>query len=105
MLLAHLICSNVTGEKKAIESGGIEVLLAAVTTHLGSASLCENACQALFHITSGSKENTGLFIRLGGATAVAKVRTEWSDDDAVQSWVRKFSSLIASEMRAWADEE
>jgi hypothetical protein len=105
MLLAHLTCSNVTGEKKAIESGGIEVLLAAVTTHLGSASLCENACQALFHITSGSKENTGLFIRLGGATAVAKVRTEWSDDDAVQSWVRKLSSLIASEMRAWADEE
>jgi hypothetical protein len=103
--LVNLTCRNFNGKKKATESGGIEVLLAAVSTHLGSSGLCENACQALFNIASVSKENTGLCISLGGATAVAKVRTKWPDNDNVQKWVRKLANLVASELKAWTDEE
>jgi hypothetical protein len=93
------------GELKAIESGGIEAVLAAVNNHLGSASLCQKACLALYNIVDGSKENTGLLISLGGAAAVAKVRTKWPDNNDVQARVRKLAKLIVAEMKTWADEE
>jgi hypothetical protein len=67
------LCS--IGKAKAIESGGIKVVLAAVNNHLDSASLCETVCGTLFNFANGSEENTGLLISLGGAAAVAKVRT------------------------------
>jgi hypothetical protein len=97
------ICN--TGKNKAIKSGGIKVLLAAVNNHLGSASVCGNACWALRKMVEGSKGNTGLLISLGGATAVAKVRTKWPDNDKVQTQVGKLANLISSEMKTWGGEE
>jgi hypothetical protein len=83
--LLDLTYSNVIGKKKIIESGGIEVLLDAVNNHLNSDVACEFACSALVNFAIGSKENTGLLITLGGAAAVAKVRTDCSGD--VKAWV------------------
>jgi hypothetical protein len=103
--LHNLINKNVTAKKKAIESGGIEVVLAAINNHLGSSFVCERACKALLNIVNGSKENTVLLISLCGGAAVAKVRTKWLDNNDLQCWVRKLANLIASEMKAWADEK
>jgi hypothetical protein len=95
---------NLTGSSiskaNAIESGGIEALLAAINNHLGSAILCQKACWALCNILHDSKENTRLLIRLGGGAAVYKVRTKWSDNNDVQTQVRRLVDLIASE---WKD--
>jgi hypothetical protein len=90
---------------KAIELGGIELLLAAVNNHLDSASVCQYACWALYNIVLGSKENTELLISLGGATAVAKARRKWPDDDKLQTQVRRLVNLLVAEMKTWADEE
>jgi hypothetical protein len=89
------------GKAKAIESNGIEVVLAAIKNHLGSALVCLNACRALFNIVAGSKENTKLLISLGGGAAVAKVSTNWPDNNDVQTWMRKVANLIGAEMTAW----
>jgi hypothetical protein len=70
-----------------------------------SAIVCVQACAALASIVHGSKENTGLLISLSGATAVAKVRAKWSDNEQVQIWVRKLANWIGSEMKTWAHEE
>jgi hypothetical protein len=99
--LRNLTCRNGTGKKKAIESGGIEVLLTAVNNHLGSPDVCENACWALSNIVEESKENTELLITLGGGAAVAKVRRKWLDNDEVQTEVRDLNNLIVAEMKAW----
>jgi hypothetical protein len=103
--LLNVMCNNTTGKKKAIESGGIEVVIAAINNHLGSPFVCENACWALHNIVLKSKENTGLLITLGGGAAVAKVRTKWSNDDNLKTKVRRSADLMAAEMKAWADEE
>jgi hypothetical protein len=106
-VLRNLAYCNI-GKAKAIESGGIciEVLLAAVNNHLGSAIICQIACWALVNIASGSnKENTGLLISLGGGAAVAKVRTKWPDNNDIQTYVRALAKLIIAEMKAWADDE
>jgi hypothetical protein len=102
--LRNLAACNI-GVAKAIESGGIEVLLAAIHNHLDSEILCESACQALVNIVSGSKENTGLLIILGGGAAVDKVRAKWPDANDVQTRVRKLASLFGAEWNARADEE
>jgi hypothetical protein len=102
-LLNLAFCS--IGEAKAIDSSGIEVLLAAINNHLDSAIVCKHACSALFNIVNGSKENTGLLISLGGATAVAKVRTKWPDNNDVQTPVREFANLFVAEIKTWADDE
>jgi hypothetical protein len=75
--------NNVTGKKKANECDGIETIPAAINDHLGSAFFCEVACWALSIIIEESKETTGLLIHLGGAAAVAKVRTKWPDNSNV----------------------
>jgi hypothetical protein len=98
--LGNLACCGI-GKVNAIESGGIEVILASINNHLGSAILCKKACWALRYIVSGSKENVGLLISLGGVTAVAKVRTKWPDNNGVQIRVRKLASLFVAEMKAW----
>jgi hypothetical protein len=103
--LLNVMCNNVTAKKKAIESGGIEVVLAAINNHLGSSFVCERACKALLNIVNGSKENTVLLISLCGATAVAKVRRKWPDNNDVQIQVRRLSRLLGSEMKSWADDE
>jgi hypothetical protein len=88
---------------KATESGGIEVLLAAVTTHLDFSILCEYACAALLNIARSSNENTELLISLGGTAAVAKARTKWPDNNDLQAQVRKLANLIITEMKTWAE--
>jgi hypothetical protein len=52
-----------------------------------------------------SKENTELLISLGGATTVAKVRTNWPDNNDVQAQVRMLANLIVAVMKTWADEK
>jgi hypothetical protein len=103
--LINLTNRNIIGKNKAVETGGIEALLAAVNNHLDSPSVCGNACWALANIATYSKKNTGLLISLGGATAVAKVRTKWPDKEQVQERVRRLAEVISSEMKTWADEE
>jgi hypothetical protein len=105
------------GKNQAVETGGIKVLLAAINNHLSSALVCERACWALSNIVTGSKENTELLIFLGGATAVAKVRTMWQNNDAVQTMVGgpnndevqtrvgRLAKLISVELATWADFE
>ena len=102
--LRNLTCCSI-GKAKFIESGGIEVFLDAVTTHSDSAFLCQQACWALLSIASDSKENTRLLVILGGGAAVAKVSTKWRDDGSVQTQVRAWANLIASEMQALTSDE
>jgi hypothetical protein len=98
-ILRNLACCSI-GKAKAIECGGIEVVLANINNHLGSSILCRSACMALFNMIRSSKENTCLVISLGGGAAVAKVRTKWPDNNDVQYWVRQLVKLIASEMNS-----
>jgi hypothetical protein len=94
--------NNISGKQKIIESGGIEVLLAAVNNHLNSDNLCKYACTALCNIFEReNKENIRLLSNLGGATAIAKVRKEWQDDDTIQVWVRCLAKLIGTDMNSW----
>jgi hypothetical protein len=102
--LLNLACCSI-GKKKVVESGGIEVVLAAVNNHLGSRDFCETACWAMRNIVCGSNENTGLLISLGGGAAVAKVRRKWPDDNDVQTQVRKLVKYFAAKWKAWDDEE
>jgi hypothetical protein len=99
--LRHLTYCSI-GKAKCIESCGIEVLLDAITTHLDSEFLCQQACGALLSIASDSKEITCLLIILGGGAAVAKVSIKWRDDGNVFSPVRSLANLVASEMHALA---
>jgi hypothetical protein len=99
------LASNSTGKAKAIKCGGIEVLLAAVNNHLGSAKVCERVCWALMNIVMNSKENVGLLIILGGAAAVAKVRSKWPDNDKVQKHVRRLSKMFGAHFIRWGIDE
>jgi hypothetical protein len=103
--LVNLTASCNVGITKAIEAGGVEVLLAAVNNHLNSAYVCEHACWALYNIMCGTKENAGLLIDLGNGAAVSKVRKEWPDNDHLQTMVRYLTMFIVAEMNAWVDEE
>jgi hypothetical protein len=79
-VLRKLVSDCSIGKTNAIESGGIEAVLAAIDNHLlGSVYICKTACWALFNIVIGSKEKTELLISLGGVAAVLKVRTQWPD--------------------------
>jgi hypothetical protein len=98
-MLQHWPC------KKAVESGGIKIILAAVNSHLGSLYISKHACWALSKIVLGSKGNTWLLISSGGATAVAKVRTKWPNDDYVQTKVKRLANLIGTEINSWAVEK
>jgi hypothetical protein len=100
-VLVNLACCNV-GKQKAVEMGGINVLLAAVNNHLSSVNVCESACWALRYIVTGSKENAELLISLGGGATVVKVKNKWPDNDKVQTQVRHLAKLIAAEMNSWA---
>jgi hypothetical protein len=105
ILVHNLACCSI-GKKRIVDADEMEVFLAAINNHLNSAILCNYACIALCNITEKeSKENTGLLISLGGATAVAKVRSKWRNNDLILTRVRKLANLIASEMKTWADEE
>jgi hypothetical protein len=54
--LGNLACDNATGKKQAIDSGGIELLLAAIKNHLDSARVCQSARTALVHFVDGSND-------------------------------------------------
>jgi hypothetical protein len=59
------------GKKKALEAGGIELLLDAVNNLLLSAKICQYAMIALDRVIDGGKESTELFISVGGVTVVS----------------------------------
>jgi hypothetical protein len=97
--LVNLAFCNI-GKAKVIESGGIEVILAAITNHLNSSFICKRACKVLVKITSYSKENTRRLITLGGGAAVEKVRTKWPDNNDIQTQVRELLKCFAVEWKA-----
>jgi hypothetical protein len=99
--LRNLTSCNL-GKKKAVETGAMEFLVAAVNNNLGSAYLCDRACWALSNIVEESKENTRLLISLGGGATVSNVRKEWPDDDEVQIGVQDLAKSIGTEMSSWA---
>jgi hypothetical protein len=102
-VLLNFTYRNISGKQNIIDSGGIEVLLAAVTNHLGSSLICKHVCGALVHvIEKENKEDIRRLIILGGATALAKVRKEWEDDDTVQVLVRHLVKIIGTAMTSWA---
>jgi hypothetical protein len=82
----------------AIESGGIEVVLAAITNHLDSAVVCQNACWALYNIILDDEAGTELLISLGGGAVLATVGRKWPDNKDVQTHLRNLAKLIAAEM-------
>jgi hypothetical protein len=91
------------GKTNAIESDGIGAFLAAVSNHLSSEIVCQNACGALHNIVCGSNENIELIISVGAAAG--KGSTKWPNNDNVQMHVRKLVDLIGSEMKAWASKK
>jgi hypothetical protein len=92
------------GKKKVAETGGIEVVLAAINNYLDSAYMCDHACTTLCCIVAGSNDNTELFIYLGGASAVAKVKRRWPGHDSIQNQMRPLSKSIAAHFNRWATE-
>jgi hypothetical protein len=100
-LLNLTSCSIGIGKANAIESGGIEALLAVVNNHLGSELICERVCKGLINIVKGSKKSVGLLISMAGTAAFAKVRTKWPNNDRIQIQVRALANLIAAEIKAW----
>jgi hypothetical protein len=104
LALGNLAPCNL-GKKKAVASGGLQLLLAAVNNHLESAKLCHFACWALSNVVAKSAESAELLISLGGGAAVAKVRKKWPDDEDVQPVVLRLAKLLAAEMNSWVNEE
>jgi hypothetical protein len=96
-----LFCS--IGQKKALETDAMGVLLDALENHLDADTVCANVCFTLHKIVAASKENTELFISSGGVTTVAKVREEWPDDDMshVHEAVRKLMEPVVKQLSCW----
>jgi hypothetical protein len=96
-----LFCS--IGQKKALESGAMEVALDALDTHLDTDTVCANACFTLHRMLAASKETTERFISNGGVTTVASVRLEWQHDDMspVHEAVRKLMEPVVKELSCW----
>jgi hypothetical protein len=63
--LINLVAGNSIGKNKAVESGGFEVLLAAVNNNLDSAFFCEQVCWALKAIVAGSKDKKNAIDKFG----------------------------------------
>jgi hypothetical protein len=104
IVVLNLACCSI-GKMKVVESGGMEVLLAAVSNHLGSAYICERACLILINLITDSNENTELFISLGGATAVAKVKNKWPGNYRIQNGMRHLSKSVAAHFIRWAEKD
>jgi hypothetical protein len=51
---------------------------------------------------AGSNDNTELFIYLGGASAVTKVKRRWSGHDSIQNQIRLLSKSISAHFNRWA---
>jgi hypothetical protein len=100
-VILNLACCSIF-KKQAAERDAIEVLLAAINNHFGSAYICERACLLLISLIADSSENIELFICLGGASAVAKVKKKWPGNDRIQDRMRHLSKSIASHFMRWA---
>jgi hypothetical protein len=100
VLLDLALCR--VGKKKVAEKVGIEVLIAAINNHLGHADRCERACSILMIVITDSNDNTELFIDLGGATAVVKVKNRWPENDKIQIQTRHLFKFIAAHFNRWA---
>jgi hypothetical protein len=97
VFLCYLTCHNrATGKKRAAESGGIEVLVAAINNHLGSSIICGHACRALLNIVGGSKKNTELLISVGGEAAISKILTNWPDLDKANGLLQYPTAQMAA---------
>jgi hypothetical protein len=83
----------------------MEGFLAAINNHLGHADTCERACSILMIMIADSNDKTELFIRLGGATAVAKVKTKWPGNYRIQNGMRRLSKSIAAHFTRWGIDE
>jgi hypothetical protein len=100
-VILNLACCSIF-KKQAAERDAIEVLLAAINNHLGSAYIGERACLLLINLIADSSENTELFICLGGASAVAKIKNKWPGNERIQDRMRHLSKSIASHFIRWA---
>lgn len=83
-VLGNLGDINVNGKKNIMESGGIEILLAAVNNHLNSADVCESVCRALSKIAIRYSESKVRIIAIGGVEAVVKVMKTFPNCQALQ---------------------
>jgi hypothetical protein len=92
----------IIGKKKAVETGAMEVVLAAANNHTDCLCVCRNALDFLLGIVAPSKENTKLFISSGGVATVAKVRKQWPDDDDVEESVQMLMGPLIQELTCWA---
>jgi hypothetical protein len=99
-LVHNLACCSI-GKKRIVDADEMEVFLAAINNHLGHADTCERACSILMIMIADSNDNTELFIRLGGATAVAKVKTKWPGNYRIQNGMRHLSKSIAAHFTRW----
>jgi hypothetical protein len=89
------------GNRKAVASGSMDVLLAAVKNILNSTEVCHAACLALSRIIATSKENTALFNSSGGVTTVAKVKMDYPDDNGVREAIRLLMIPVLKELNFW----
>jgi hypothetical protein len=97
IFLLNLTCHNrATGKKRAAESGGIEVLVAAINNHLGSPILCGYACRALRSIIRGNKKNAEQLKCLGGEAAISKIWTKWPDLDKAHGVLQYLTAHMTS---------
>jgi hypothetical protein len=104
IVVLNLACCSI-GKMKVVETGGMEVILAAISNHLGSAYICERASLILINLIADSTENTELFVCLGGATAVAKVKNKWPENYRIQNGMRHLSKSIAAHFIRWGKDE
>jgi hypothetical protein len=80
------------GKKRIVE---IEVFLATINNHFDHADTCERACSILMIVIAGSNDNAELFICLGGATAVAKVKNRSPENYRIQTGICNLCKSIA----------
>jgi hypothetical protein len=107
-VLKNLGCCD-SGEKEAVKSGAIEVLLVAVNNHGNSPSLIKEAFDTLHSMIAKSKYNTKVFNRCGGSATVAKVaemREYWLNGE-VKMCVLALTAVMVEDMKTWmqGDEE
>ncbi len=101
-VLGNLLFCRI-GQKKALESGAMEVVLDALDNHMDADTVCAHACFTLHRMVAASKENTQRFICNGGVTTVASVRKEWQHDEMsqVHEAVRKLMEPVVKELSCW----
>ena len=107
-VMKNLACCG-SGEKEAVKTGAIEVLLAAVKNHGNSPGLVKEAFDTLHSMIVNSKYNTKVFNRCGGSATVAKVaevREYWLNAE-IKTCVLALTAVMVEDMKTWmqGDEE